>query len=81
MNLYKIVSFIERVIFRHRLPIILLFALTTIFLGYKSSEIKLGASFSKNVPLNHDYMKTYLKHQKSFGGANSVLISVCDTQG
>ncbi len=81
MNLSKLVSLIELVIFRHRIPLILFFALTTIFLGYKSTEIKLGASFEKNVPLNHEYMKTYLKHQKNFGGANSVLISVCDAKG
>ena len=26
-------------------------------------------------------MQTYLKHQKDFGGANNILISVCDTEG
>ncbi|MFT4929009.1 MAG: putative RND superfamily exporter protein [Phenylobacterium sp.] len=81
MNLSHLIQRIEVVIFRHRLLIIFLFAITTVFLGVKSTEIKLGASFSKNVPLNHDYMKTYLKHQKNFGGANSVLISVCDAKG
>lgn len=81
MNLSKMVYLIELVLFRHRIPIILFFVLTTVFLGYKATEIKLGASFSKNVPLNHEYMQTYLKHQKNFGGANSVLISVCDRDG
>jgi predicted RND superfamily exporter protein len=81
MNLNKIVLLIELIIFRHRVPIIALFTLMTLFLGFMATDIKLGASFTKNVPLNHQYMQTYLKHQKNFGGANSILISVCDNSG
>ncbi|MCF6440667.1 MMPL family transporter [Pseudoalteromonas luteoviolacea] len=69
------------VVFRHRFMVIALFALATVFLGYKSTHIQLDASFNKNIPLNHDYMKVYLKHEKQFGGANSILISVCDADG
>ncbi len=81
MSLNRVVSVIELVLFRHRLSIIALFVLATVFLAYKATDIKLGASFEKNVPLNHEYMQTYLKHQKDFGGANSILISVCDKNG
>ena len=59
----------------------MLFALLTVVLGYQASKIQLDASFNKNIPLNHEYMKTYVKHSKDFGGANSIYISVCDTQG
>ncbi|TQF70901.1 efflux RND transporter permease subunit [Pseudoalteromonas luteoviolacea] len=69
------------VVFRHRFVMIALFALTTVLLGFKSTQIQLDASFNKNIPLNHDYMKVYLKHEKQFGGANSILISVCDADG
>jgi predicted RND superfamily exporter protein len=71
----------DRVIFRHRLVVILLFALTTVFLGYKSSHLQLDAGFTKNIPLNHEYMLNYMKHRKDFGGANSILVSVCDKSG
>jgi predicted RND superfamily exporter protein len=81
MNINNLVYRIELVLFRHRIAIILMFLITTLFLGYKATDIKLGASFEKNVPLKHEYMQTYLKHQKNFGGANSVLISVCDKSG
>ncbi|RXF02316.1 MMPL family transporter [Pseudoalteromonas sp. PS5] len=69
------------VIFRHRITVVTFFILTTLFLGYKATQIQLDASFNKNIPLNHDYMKVYLEHEKQFGGANSILISVCDRDG
>ncbi|WP_375185215.1 RND family transporter [Pseudoalteromonas sp.] len=72
---------LERAVFRHRLFAIISFALITSFLLFKATQIQLDASFNKNIPLNHDYMKVYTKHEKQFGGANSILISVCDADG
>ena len=72
---------LERAVFRHRLFAIISFALITCFLFFKATQIQLDASFNKNIPLNHDYMKVYTKHEKQFGGANSILISVCDADG
>ncbi|MCG7561538.1 MMPL family transporter [Pseudoalteromonas sp. McH1-42] len=69
------------VVFRHRVAMIILFIIATLFLGYRATQIQLDASFNKNIPLNHEYMKVYLKHEKQFGGANSILISVCDADG
>ena len=67
--------------FRHKLVILILFFLVSSFLLFQATEIKLGASFTKNIPLNHEYMKTYLKHRENFGGANNILISVCHSDG
>ncbi|TMP28256.1 RND transporter [Pseudoalteromonas rubra] len=69
------------VVFRHRVAMIFMFIVATLFLGYRTTHIQLDASFNKNIPLNHEYMKVYLKHEKQFGGANSILISVCDADG
>ena len=76
-----ILNKLEYVVFRHRLFMVLAFIFATIFLGYKATHIQLDAAFTKNIPLQHDYMKVYLKHEKQFGGANSILISVCDANG
>lgn len=76
MNVF--IDFCERAVFRHRLLVIITFALATLFLGYQSSQLKLDAGFTKNIPLNHEYMVNYMKHSKDFGGANSILVSVCD---
>ncbi|RDV25968.1 RND family transporter [Alteromonas aestuariivivens] len=77
----RIIHFLEHLIFGNRRLVVGLFALLTLFLGYQASNMKLDAGFEKNIPLNHPYMQTYMKHRKDFGGANNVLVSVCDRNG
>ncbi|MCH4296408.1 MMPL family transporter [Shewanella sp. 3B26] len=79
--LEKLVNGFESFLFRHRGWVISLFVLLTAFLGYQASQLKMDAAFVKNIPLNHSYMQTYLKHQKDFGGANSIMVAVEDTSG
>ncbi|GAC14808.1 efflux RND transporter permease subunit [Aliiglaciecola lipolytica] len=74
----KLIDFCVNAIFRNRIIVVLLFVLATGFLGYQSSQLKLDAGFTKNIPLNHEYMVNYMKHAKDFGGANNILVSVCD---
>ncbi|MEI6893091.1 MAG: MMPL family transporter [Colwellia sp.] len=74
-------SRIEMALFRHKLLVLMLFVITSVFFLFQATHIKLDASFTKNIPLNHEYMKTYLKHRENFGGANNILISVCDVKG
>jgi hypothetical protein len=81
MTIERFINLIEISIFRHRMAVIFTFVATTIFLLFQATNIKMDAAFTKNIPLNHEYMKTYLKHQKQFGGANNILISVCDARG
>ena len=76
-------SFINRLevgIFRHRMFVLSLFAILSVFLISQATQIKLDAAFTKNIPLNHSYMKTYLEHRQNFGGANNILISVCNKE-
>ncbi len=77
----KLLDIFERGVFRHRVWVILAFIAASIYLTMQATQIRLDASFNKNIPLNHEYMQTYLKHEKQFGGANSILISVCDARG
>ena len=72
------VDTIEKLVFRNRLVVIAVFLLATLFLAYQASLLKLDAGFTKNIPLNHEYMQTYMKHKENFGGANNILVSVCD---
>ncbi|MEW9796889.1 efflux RND transporter permease subunit [Alteromonas sp. CYL-A6] len=74
-------QFIERLIFANRKLVVFLFAAATLFLGYQASNMRLDAGFEKNIPLNHEYMQTYMEHRKDFGGANNILVSVCDRNG
>ncbi|MEJ6520274.1 MMPL family transporter [Shewanella bicestrii] len=79
--LEKLVNGFESFLFRNRAWVVSIFILLTVFLGYQASQLKMDAAFIKNIPLNHSYMQTYLKHQKDFGGANSIMVAVEDTSG
>lgn len=81
MSANRFINKCEYALFRHRGLVIVAFVLATLFLLFKASQIKLDAAFTKNIPLKHEYMQTYLKHAKDFGGANNILISVCDASG
>jgi predicted RND superfamily exporter protein len=76
-----LLNFLENTVFKYRLLVIVSFTIVTCLLLFKATQIQLDASFNKNIPLNHEYMKVYTKHEKQFGGANSILISVCDESG
>lgn len=77
----SLASRIEVGLFRHKLLVLMLFIITSAFFLFQATQIRLDASFTKNIPLNHSYMKTYLKHRANFGGANTILISVCNSRG
>ena len=58
-------------VFSHRPQVLLLFALITLFLAYSATQVRLDAGFKKLLPAKHEYMQTFFKHQKEFGGAVS----------
>ena len=72
----------ERCIFAHRKLIILVFALVTVaMLLVAWRGLRIDASFIKQLPLRHEYMQTFVKHQAQFGGANRVLIALIARDG
>ncbi|HET9861804.1 MAG TPA: MMPL family transporter [Steroidobacteraceae bacterium] len=78
----KVALTLEKVIFGHRLVIVIAFALITIALGIVAARgLRIDASFTKQLPLEHEYMQTFLKHQGEFGSANRVLIALIARDG
>ena len=75
-------SFLERLLFNHRLVVVLLCAIVTVLLGYQASKLRLNASFEKAIPTGHPYIVNYLKYQKELSGlGNAVRIVVENPQG
>src|SRR5512138_2311433 len=70
------ISWLENLVFRKRIVVVALFALATLFMGYEASHLKIDAGFAKLLPLQHDYMKTYMKYRDDFGGANRFVIAI-----
>ena len=67
---------IEQIIFGARPLIIGLFLLITMIMGYGLTNLHVDAGFSKHLPLQHEYMQTFMEYRNEFGGANRVLVAL-----
>jgi uncharacterized protein len=74
---------LERLIFSNRGPILVVFALLTIaFATFAARGLRIDASFTKQLPVRHEYMQTYLSPEVAeFRGANRVLIALIARDG
>jgi hypothetical protein len=78
----KAAQTLEKLIFGHRLVIVVVFALLTAVLATIAARgLHIDASFTKQLPLKHEYMQTFVKHQSEFGSANRVLIALVARDG
>jgi predicted RND superfamily exporter protein len=81
MPLRKLPVRLERCIFGHRRSVILVFAVLTLVMAYFAAQLKIDAGFEKLLPLEHEYMKTFVRYQDQFGGANRILIALMAKDG
>nr|WP_315392623.1 MMPL family transporter [uncultured Duganella sp.] len=73
---------IERLLFNHRLLVMLACALVTILLGWQTTKLNINASFEKTIPTHHPYIQNYLAHQAELTGlGNAVRIAVDNPRG
>jgi len=73
--------FAERLIFGNRTLVLIIFAVITAVMAYCAVQLRVDAGFKKMIPLQHEYMRTFLDYEKEFGGANRILIAVMDKNG
>jgi predicted RND superfamily exporter protein len=68
---------LEHYVFDFRVAVLVVFAIATVaFAVLAIGGLRIDTRFTKQLPLGHEYMQTYLQHQEEFGGANRVLIAV-----
>lgn len=79
----KLADRLEHPIFDHRRTIVLVFALLTVaFAVICARGLRIDASFTKQLPTQHEYMRTYLDPAiEEFRGANRVLIAIVARDG
>ncbi len=75
------IKWLENLIFHNRRVVMVLFAVLTVFMAYQATHLRVDAGFTKLLPLEHEYMKTYVKYRDDFGGANRVVIAVSAPKG
>ncbi len=72
----------ERVIFNHRLPVLLLCVLVTLVLAFFASKLEVNASFDRMIPTSSPYIRNYLDNRKELPGlGNSIRIVVENKTG
>jgi len=77
-----VTDFLERLVFGNRPLVITIFAIATILLAWSAvSGLRVDAGFSKQLPLEHEYMGTFLEHYEDFGGADRIVIALTDKSG
>ncbi|MCI1711687.1 MAG: MMPL family transporter [Chiayiivirga sp.] len=72
---------LENLVFGARPVVLLIFAAITVAMLLFASQLRVDAGFKKQIPLEHEYMKTFLDYEADFGGANRVLIAVVAKDG
>ncbi|MCX7554785.1 MMPL family transporter [Marinicella sp. S1101] len=76
----KFAAVCESILFSSKKVILFLLFIITIVMAYFASQLKVDAGFEKQLPLDHEYMKTFMEHEK-FRGANRILVSIMDESG
>ena len=73
---------LERLLFTHRLWVLLICAVITALLGWQTTRLQLNASFEKTIPAQHPYVRNYLAWQGELTGlGNAVRIAVANPAG
>lgn len=71
----------ERLVFGAGNLVLVVFALLTVVMLYSASQLRVDAGFKKQIPLEHEYMQTFLEYEREFGGANRVLVALVARDG
>lgn len=81
MSELPIISKFGDAIFKKRNAMVAIFGAITLVMLWFASNTMVDAGFNKNLPPNHEYIQTFLKHQENFGGANRVIIALTLEEG
>ena len=68
-------------VFGHRFLLLMFFVVVSGLLFWSASKTRVDAGFTKQLPLSHEYIQTFLEYREEFGGANRVLISFTLDEG
>ncbi|MBY6204045.1 MMPL family transporter [Halomonas denitrificans] len=68
-------------IFALRPLILLLFIVGTAVMAYSMLQLRVDAGFKKQLPLDHEYMQTFLDYEREFGGANRIMVALMARDG
>jgi predicted RND superfamily exporter protein len=74
-------NLLERLVFNHRLVLLLLCALLTAFFAIQLRGLTVGASFDKMLPHGHPYIQNYLENRGQLRGLGDSVRVVVEAPG
>lgn len=77
----KITYWFQEKLFAHRIPILVAFLATSVFMAYHASSLRMEAGFEKLLPLEHKYLQTLLQYRDEFGSGNQLIIALTVEEG
>ncbi len=83
-NLSKLstgVSWIENILFSHRYKVMAVFIAVTAVMAYFAMQLRMDAGFEKQIPVGHEYTKTYSQYKQDLFGANRLTVVVKARKG
>ena len=78
---FSIASWLERALFSRRKWVLAAFLIVTLAMAWLAAGLRVDAGFTKLVPLEHPYMRTFTKHRAAFGGADRVAVALVAREG
>ena len=80
-NGHSIATFIDRLVFGRRLVTLAVFMVVTAALAWLATGLRVDAGFTKLLPVEHEYMQTFLEYRDEFGSADRVAVAVMARDG
>ena len=74
-------ALVDRLVFGRRGLTLAFFAAVTLALGWLASGLRVDAGFTKLLPVEHEYMRTFLEYRDDFGGADRVAVAIVARDG
>ena len=75
-------SWLERLIFNHRLMMIAISLVMSVFLGWHASRLEVNTSFEKMIPQSHPYIQNFLENKQALPSAgNAIRVAVESVDG
>ena len=68
------IKFLENLVFRLRAVILGILALATAFGLYFAFHLHMTAGFDKQLPIGHEYVKTFQQYRDQLFGSNRIIV-------
>lgn len=68
------IKLLENLVFKFRVVILATLAVVTIFGLYFAFQLKMTAGFDKQLPVGHEYIKTFQQYRDQLFGSNRIIV-------